>query len=437
VRHLLSRNSLKTSSSTFPYGGQASSRQGPQRIGRLFGPVFSFLGRIVGIAVTLVVVQGAGLGPQTTPLFLALALFTLGSSSLTGPLEMQAMAEGPHMAARECDVLRTARIIGAGFAAVAALLLCIGAVFSPTIQLTLLYAGPLLVALPLNAEFAAAQGRSIVHGCWSQSALASFSRAVVVIALTIIFISRLGTAVVTPAFLLGEYIRLRVCSRGLRGKGPRFHSTFARQACMQIPSSVIGSASPTVDRYLVGLLSFGSVALLDLAEKASGLISLAFSQGLLPPLYRTWVRQRNEYARRRTVYLTALVVLLAASLVAVTVSGILTTDVGTAFIMGANSEYPDQFSWTARIFLIGLPAYAASQVLVRLIIIERLTRWFNVVAPIQLILNVVLDLVLGAKWGIAGVAAATSATWWAGFVMAFIVLRTVPKSHGERAAKTR
>jgi O-antigen/teichoic acid export membrane protein len=386
----------------------------------------NFGGRIAGIAVTFLVIRYTGVGPAVAPLLLALALFSFGQSSLAGPLEIQAIAEiGATRLSPPSRLLSSSLFMGAALGAV---LIAISIVLSrlvPGASDVAWYFLPLGLALPLAACFSAVQGIEIACGSWSMPGVASFLRTGVIVSVVGLLIAHVGVIVVPFAFLLGESARLGLIgyrTEVLKGLSLRIDAAFCRRIAQQVPASMVGSVAPTVDRFLISAFGLGSIGILDLADKATGFFNLSFAQGLLPPMYRSWTRIEDPVELRRRVLGVAGRVFVSS-----VVLGLIAALVIPPLIAGAAgvSEPTDRAFLDATIWclLAGFPAYVTSQVLVRLMILQRLQYWFNVTATVQLVANVLLDLLLGFRWGVSGVAAATSLVWWLGLVLCLGIIR--------------
>ncbi len=388
------------------------------KILRRTGPAVSFLGKIAGIAVTLLVVRMVGVGPETTPLFLALALVTFVSSVLVSLIEVQAVAElGAHRNTSARSVLGGALLLGCAAVVITGTALIFFASFSALAARILPFALPLVATLPLTTLFAGYVGVGISREKWFSPAIASGCRTLLVVALLVALLPRHGLPVVPVALVLGEVMRLAFVASVFRVEGAieyRAVLRYIRRVLVQVPSSLFGSANPAVDRYVVGILGLGSVAILDLAEKAYMFVALAFTQGILPPLYRGWSLSAERQERNRMMYRACAIVFVVA--IAVAVLAVFAISLGAPFVLGSKAQaYGPTLAIASAAYLLGLAPYLAGQILVRLIVLENRMHWLNYTAAIQLTLNVVLDLVLGPRFGLVGIALATSSVAWLGF----------------------
>jgi putative peptidoglycan lipid II flippase len=255
--------------------------------------------------------------------------------------------------------------------------------------------------------------------------VASCLRTAVIVALVASLLASVGLVVVPVAFLAGEMTRLAVLIRrsGVsQGFSSHLDRAFGWRVAQQVPPSMLTSAAPTVDRLLVSGLGLGSVALLDLADRTTGFFIMSVVYGVLPVLYRHWARIREPAVLRSRILRTTRVVLISSMGLALLAAAVLPPVIAAVAGISTPSVRASLDS-TLWFLLAGFPGYVASQVLVRLMILERLHRWFNVTAVLQLGTNIVLDLLLGFRWGVPGVAAATALVWWLGLGLCYWIVR--------------
>ena len=397
-------------------------------IRRAMGPMINFFGRIAGIAVTIILVRYTGMGADVVPVLLALAVFAFAQAALAGPIELQAIAEvGRRPMLSPIRLMTAAGLLGTvvGVVLIAAIVMLSGLHGIP--ESAAGYFWPLGLCLPLTACFGVAQGIDIAHGRWMRSGIASFSRTLVVIGVVSLLISRVGLAIVPMAFFAAELVRLCMVllGRGWLRERPAVEWSYARQVTQQVPSSMISSMTPTLDRFVVAAMGLGSIAILDLAEKANGFLNLSVTQGVIPVLYRRWALNTDP-KRRRIELLRATRLLLGLCGAAAAAAAVVLPPVVAAVAGVSSSEVRASLDVTLWLFLAGFPGYVASQALVRLMILENLQKWFNLTAVIQLALNLILDVALGVQFGVPGVAAATALVWWLGLALCYGIVRRTP-----------
>lgn len=387
---------------------------------RWIGPAFNFLGRISGVIVTLIIVRLVGADGETTPLFLAMALSTFASNTLGATLELQGIA---NLARRGDGVARSiafgALLIGMAMSLLVAVVLFFLAMVNETFSHVQDYFLFFIPTIPLTCLFYAYLGIAVHKGNWLSPAWGSGLRTIVIgISLSAV-LPGMDLHFVPAILLLGELLRVVFVLKALplTGRIDRHDCIhFLRQVLIQTPSSLLGSANTAIDRYVTGLLGLGSVAILDLAEKAHGVVSLSYSQGILPFLYRDWSMETNLASLRSRVLRASGMTLFAGSLLAIAGSSAIWQFSGPV-LGAAASPQAETVRLTSVMFFVGMPAYLAGQALVRLLILRGQVAWFNVTAAIQLALNVSLDLALGPRFGLPGIAAASSAVMWIGFFM--------------------
>lgn len=390
---------------------------------RLLGPAANFVGRIAGIGVTLAIVAYVGVGPTTTAIFLAIALCTFLSQSLGGLIEIQAIADLGNNDSSRRSILGASLILGSLTCLLGAIALVLLRMSSELAGEISHFAIPLLITVPLVCCFSAILGISIHDNSWFHPALASGARTIVCIATVVLLLPRWKLDAVVPALMLGEVVRLALMGRSLVSSGQlssRDMRGYIKRVLVQLPSSCLGSSGPAIDRYICGYLSLGSVALLDLAEKAYRLLALAYTQGILPVFFRHWATARGGLHRKAVMVRASLVA--AGLALPVTVAAIVVFPVLAPLVFRHRAVVvASELVRTNAAYLLGLAPYVGGQVIARLLVLERRNHWLNYTAAVQFVVNVVLDFGLGRLFGIRGLAFSTAAVCWVGFVFAFVL----------------
>jgi glycosyltransferase involved in cell wall biosynthesis len=398
---------------------------------RASGPGASFAGRIAGVAVPILVVRLVGAGPETAPLFLALAVTTLAMASLTSVVELQGVAELSRVdrSPTHATLVLTGVALGASAALLAAAAVVVGSWFSPLVADVRPFALPMLITVPLATGFAATLGIAVSNDDWFITAAASLARALVIIAALVALLPSRGIHVIPAVLVTAEAIRTTIVLlyRPVRGRVALLDArAYARRVMVQFPAGVLGGANPAIDRYVAAALGVGSLAILDLSEKAAGVVTLAFSQGVLPAMYARWARQTDSHNRaltisrtsRRTLGVGAGLALVAVPLIALA---------APLVVGGSTDRYRQTLVVTTACYLLGVPPYLAGQVLVRLVMLEGRMKWLSYIAVLQVSLNVALDVFLGRAFGLPGIALATSAVAWMAYGLVLLLVRDIPR----------
>ena len=386
----------------------------------------SLSGRVAGILVTVAVIRILGVSQASTTVLLALAFYAFASSVALSLGESYGSAMYVERRGTSAWTFSVAGLVAgsilAGLVAVAT------GLFVPVVDV-LASSFPLIAALmlgiPFTGMFATNLGVSVIDGRHGHMSVASWTRVAVILGLVVPFLSTSTLWVVAVAYPLGDVVRALMSQAviGFGGRGVDFVLVrrLVTQMAAHAPSSAAGSANPFLDRFMTASLGLGSLAILDLAEKAYSAVALAFTQGLLPELNRSLLAQPPA-AQARLVRIWAAkaaalgVVLACCSALAIVVVA--------PWVLGpaAAADAPS-LATTSAIYLVGLPAYLAGQVLVRGLIARSKGHYLNLTATIALIVNAALDIVLGLAWGLNGIAAATAAVTWCSTGLAFAALR--------------
>lgn len=394
-----------------------------RRMGRICGVAVNFLGRIANIVVLVLLLRYVGLGSDVAPLLLAMSLYSFTVTVLAGPLEMQALADFRRF--RRPHAL-TASSIALGLAlALVVVVAAYGVHFvMPLVQEALTYLLILMAGVPFAAAFAAMQGVLIGKDRWMLPGLLSVVRSAVVVSAVAVGVPYSGLIVVPLAMVAGDLLRFCMAAviDGQRYLTVTVDRSWLRMVARQLPASALGCITPAISRLLLVGLSLGSIALLDLADRAVGLLILSFTQGLLPVLYQRWSRipeprRQFDVLRRSAVRIAAgagLISLLAAMALPPVVSAV-------ADVSGSADR--QVLHATIYALLIGFPGYAASQVYVRLFILTRLQDWLNFTAACATSVSLLGVVILGTWMGTPGVAGGIAAGWWTALVAGAAVAR--------------
>ena len=385
-----------------------------RRTQKILPPTISFLGRIAGIAVTLFLVALVGVDSDTNYLFLAIATTTFAGNTVASLVEVHAVAVLGQQGASGRTLLATAPLLGVFVALVVGVGIGLAVALTDLGSGLLLAVGLLLLTVPLSCAFAVYQAHGALTDRWYPPALASLLRTGVILALLPFATGEHRLVLVPAAFIVGELLRLALCHYRLPLTGTfdrQDARPFASAVLKQLTSSVFSSANPMVDRYLSVGLHFGTAALYDLAEKASNVFTLMLTQGVLPVLHRRWSQEPDTLKRRQAMH-TSLRWLLPLSAGFVLVAGGAVWLVAPVLLSGLGSANVHTVQLCSFMFMVGMPGYVWSQVIVRQLVLEKRTFILTPLGVGQLALNVALDLLLGHQFGLAGVAAATACVQW-------------------------
>jgi peptidoglycan biosynthesis protein MviN/MurJ (putative lipid II flippase) len=237
-----------------------------------------------------------------------------------------------------------------------------------------------------------------------------------VILLGIVVVARADAVWLVPAcFVGGEAARVWICRSYLPlprdCSGTSGVGEFESRVSCHLPSTVLSSANPMVDRYLAVGLHFGTAAVYDLAEKAANLFTLAITQGVLPVLHRRWAREEDPQLRERAIRNGVRSVARGSVATAVVAAGLVWF--GAPIVLrGLGDGAVHEVQRCSVLFLIGAPGYAVTQVIVRKLVLDGRTSVLIPLSAGQLLVNGVLDVVLGRQYGLPGVALATSVMQW-------------------------
>jgi putative peptidoglycan lipid II flippase len=223
-----------------------------------------------------------------------------------------------------------------------------------------------------------------------------------------------GSAI--EAGLLAQAVK----SRGIRfafkwtGFTPAVRSVLRQYTPMLAGSFLLGSTL-VVDKSMAAMLSTGSVAALTYANKVISAVFAIAATALSTaafPYFAKMVTLRDWNGCRHT--LKRYSVLILATTVPLTLGLMIMSKpiVRLLFQRGAfGSVDTDLVSWVQICYLIQVPFYILSILFVRFLSSVRRNDVLMYGAVISLILDVILNLVLMRRWGVAGIAMSTSCVY--------------------------
>jgi putative peptidoglycan lipid II flippase len=218
------------------------------------------------------------------------------------------------------------------------------------------------------------------------------------------------------AALLAQALKTRGIRLAIKWTGltPAVRSVLRQYTPMLAGSFLLGSTL-VVDKSMAAMLSNGSVAALTYANKvisavfaftATGLSTATFPYFARMVTLRDWKGCRNTLKRysvlivATTVPLTLALMILSKPLVRL------------LFQRGAfTSADTDLVSWVQICYLIQVPFYILSMIFVRFLSSVRRNDVLMYGAVISFALDVVLNLILMRRWGVAGIALSTSCVY--------------------------
>jgi putative peptidoglycan lipid II flippase len=273
-------------------------------------------------------------------------------------------------------------------------------------------------------------------------AIVPLATPIVVILFLELTATRLGAFSLAAGVVTGSAIEAALLASSLKARGLKFsfrwsgftpavRSVLSQYTPMLAGSLLIGSTL-VVDKAMAAMLSSGSVAALSYANKiVSALLAIAgtaLSTATFPYLSKM-VALRDWSGCRHTIRRYSF--LIAATTLPLTVLLMLTskTLVTLFFQRGAfTSADTELVSRIQMCYLLQIPFYLLSMLFVKFLSAARRNDVLMYGAVISLILDVILNLVMMRKWGVAGIALSTSCVY--AFSCFYLILnsyRVMPK----------
>lgn len=182
-----------------------------------------------------------------------------------------------------------------------------------------------------------------------------------------------------------------------------------------VASACLMSATTITDQTIAAWLPPGSVSALNYGGKVTALLlgvaSIALSTTLLPHLSQLVAREEWAAIRKLLAQVGALIVgvTIPATLVCV-----LLAQPVVRLLYERGAFTPDQTALVASVqsaYLLQLPVHLLGILYVRLISALRVNRFLTISSAICVVANIVFDVVLMRRYGVAGIAFATSAIY--------------------------
>lgn len=235
------------------------------------------------------------------------------------------------------------------------------------------------------------------------------------------FKEELGNTVLAKGTLIGSifnFLFLLIISLNkkiIKLGVPDFVSKNIKELFIQLPAklsaNILTGINPIVDQYFAAQLIIGSIAALNYGVKipmfAIGLVTLALGSVLLPYFSKKVLENREKAfleLKRILKYL-----LIGSSLVAVVLIVISSPLISLVFERNAfTSDDTVIVSGIQQLYLIQIPAYITTIIMVRFLESINKNRFMVLAAVICLILNIIFNYVLIQYIGVYGLALATS-----------------------------
>ncbi|MGH7484482.1 MAG: lipid II flippase MurJ, partial [bacterium] len=391
------------------------------------------LGSALGALLPFVVTAWFRSGRVTDPYFLAVgttlfvtAIFAVALEAIFVPFAVEYRQLGQDAFRRGLASVAlqgaTLAVVVAGFAAMVTSLWILPhtsmdhAQISSVVRL-------LLLLLPLPSLVTVSALLSAVHnanGWFGRAAISQVARPGGALLVGFAFRGAFGVSAVAVGLCLGELCRLCFLGWGTRrliaqtptrdqaGRAPKA-SAFWRVASPQVGSMVIAGLAPITDKIVSATFGTGSVTLIELSEKLFYTPMTLLSSGLAVVCGTAWAalaqdgsKQGMERLRSDYIRSQRLLALAGASVSVVCIAATWILRGWAARTLGLQN--PHEFAITFTMFAAGLPFSLCVVLGTRLLSVCKRTKVLPVFAVLFCATNLLLDILLGRIFGIAGVA---------------------------------
>jgi putative peptidoglycan lipid II flippase len=254
------------------------------------------------------------------------------------------------------------------------------------------------------------------------------------------FKEELGVIVLAFGTLIGAILSfiflLIIClkRRLLQIKKPHFKSKNTIEMLKQIPAklsaNIITGLNDMVDQYFAAKLAIGSIAALNYGIKipmfSIGMVTIALGNVLLPYFSKKAIENRKETFLKLQKILKFIIV--SCSITALILVLLSPTLISIIFEHNAFTESDTKIvSRIQQMYLIQVPVYIISIILVRFLESINKNRFMVYVAIICLSLNIALNYILIKTLGVYGLALATSIVAIVNSILLFIYVKRINK----------
>ena len=389
--------------------------------------------RLTGLLVPIVIARTFGVSGETDSFFLVYALMMFFTMTVARSLETSLV---PFIMERKDDPERIRSFVGrifaitllgapvfglVGYKAIGPLLRLVSDlpfVGSSSPEVFFVEILPMVLFLVWNSLLIALLNS---HGKFVLAASSPAVRSGITLLLVLLLDRSHGIHAVPLGYSLGEGVRFLI----LLGGGVRYglrpfalswgldaeFTDFLRVTSYQMVGLMIGGIGPFIDRAMATWTEVGSASILEYSEKILLIPILIVTSGVFSVFLPRWadISASGDRARMRSEVARGTLAVVAAS-VAVTLPLILVSSVLVEVLFGQGIRDPEVLrtvQWTSVVLLVGVPGYLAQQTLVYALLAMKHTRWIMIASVLKTAANVLLNLLLMARWGVRGIAAAS------------------------------
>ncbi len=267
---------------------------------------------------------------------------------------------------------------------------------------------------------------------YNAAAVSPFSRAIIIFLTIFLFSSHMGIVAVILGYNLGEFakfLQLMYIIRqrnkikvSLKVKKYELIKNFVREGSFQAVSTSISCAAPLIDKIVASFLAVGSLSVLDYGDKVTLVFGILLNSFLVIVLGK-WstevVEKTFKFNRMILILLSVLGLSLVAFLFVVFTRSIITgllyptlpvdkkAIIATIIVLNSAGFV---FNSVNQVINIGNIAFKATSVLVK-------------TSMIKAVINLVLDIVFGLKWGVIGIVLSTVLVHFSGLILNFAVFK--------------
>ena len=267
---------------------------------------------------------------------------------------------------------------------------------------------------------------------YNTAALSPFSRAVIIFLTIFLFSGRLGVVAVILGYNLGEMVKflqlIFIIKRrnnidvSLKVKNYGLIKKFVREGSYQAISSSISCAAPLIDKIVAAFLAVGSLSVLDYGDKVALILGVLLNAFLVVVLGK-WATE----VAARSFRLNKMVHILV-SIFGLSAFVFLLVAFGRSMLV--NILYPtlphdkkDIIAWIIVLNTAGFVFNSVNQVINIGNIAFKATAILVKTSMIKAVINLVLDVVFGLKWGVIGIVISTVFVHLSGLIINFLIFK--------------
>lgn len=273
---------------------------------------------------------------------------------------------------------------------------------------------------------------------YNTAAMSPFSRAIVIFIVIFLLKGQLGIIAVILGYNLGELVKfiqllyIIVKRNGIKiavkDRDFSMIKSFVTEGSYQVLSTSISCASPLIDKIVASFLVVGSLSVLDYGDKVTLVCTIVLNAFLVIVLGK-WSTEYINKTFRFDKMNKILGIIFCASFTVLLMVLLLRTTIANVLYPALSADKRSLISWLIVINMLGFLFNSVNQVVNIGNIAFKATSVMVRTSVIKAIINLVLDIIFGLKWGVIGIVVSTVFVHLSGLIINYLMFksRVLPK----------